>query len=85
MSEKTFNLWKAVISPLVIAVNQNLGNRKIYIKNLGGTSLVVQWLRLRVPSAGDPGLIPGQGTRSYMPQLKACMLQLRPGAAKINK
>ena len=39
------------------------------------TSLVVQWLRLRAPNAGDPGLIPGQGTRSHMPQL-------RPGAAK---
>ena len=35
-----------------------------------GTSLVVQWLRLCVPNAGGPGWIPGQGTRSYMPQLK---------------
>ena len=35
-----------------------------------GTSLVVQWLRLHAPNAGDPGLIPGQGTRSHMPQLK---------------
>ena len=40
-----------------------------------GTSLVVQWLRLRVPNAGGPGLISGQGTRSRM-------LQIRPGAAK---
>ena len=40
-----------------------------------GTSLVVQWLRLCAPNAGDPSLIPGQGTRSHMPQL-------RPGAAK---
>ena len=39
------------------------------------TSLVVQWLRLHAPNAGDPGLIPGQGTRSHMPQL-------RPGTAK---
>ena len=31
---------------------------------------MAQWLRLRVPNAGDPGLIPGQGTRFYMPQLK---------------
>ncbi|TEA38184.1 hypothetical protein DBR06_SOUSAS110021, partial [Sousa chinensis] len=29
-------------------------------------SLVVQWLRLCAPNAGDPGLIPGQGTRSHM-------------------
>ena len=35
-----------------------------------GTPLVVQWLRLHGPKAGGPGLIPGQGTRSHMPQLK---------------
>ena len=36
-----------------------------------GISLVVQWLRLHAPSAEDPGSIPGQGTRSRMPQLKS--------------
>ena len=41
----------------------------------GGTSLVVQRLRLRAPNAGGPGSNPGQGTRSHMPQL-------RPGRAK---
>ncbi|TEA40985.1 hypothetical protein DBR06_SOUSAS9010008, partial [Sousa chinensis] len=40
-------------------------------------SLVVQWLRLRTPNAGGPGLIPGQGTRSHMRQLRACMPQLK--------
>ena len=35
-----------------------------------GTSLVVQWLRHHAPNAGGPGLIPGQGTRSHMLQLK---------------
>ena len=35
-----------------------------------GTSLVVQWLRLCAPKAAGPGSIPGQGTRSRMPQLK---------------
>ena len=35
-----------------------------------GTSLVVQWLRLCAPNAGDLGLIPGWGSRSYMLQLK---------------
>ena len=34
------------------------------------TSLVVQWLRLHDPIAGGPGSIPGQGTRSHVPQLK---------------
>ena len=31
--------------------------------NLGGISLVVQWLRLHAPNAGGPGSIPGQGTK----------------------
>ena len=30
----------------------------------------VQWLRLHIPNIGDPGSIPGQGTRSHMLQLK---------------
>ena len=37
--------------------------------------LVVQWLRLHIPSAGGPGSILGQGTRSHMPQQ-------RPSAAR---
>ena len=28
-----------------------------------GSFLVVQWLRLHAPNAGDVGLIPGQGTK----------------------
>ena len=36
-----------------------------------GMSLVIQWLRLCTPNAGDLGCIPGQGTRSCMPQLKS--------------
>ena len=36
----------------------------------GGTSLVVQWLRLHAPNAGGLGSIPDQGTRSLRPQLK---------------
>ena len=34
------------------------------------TSLVVQWLRLHAPNAGDLGSIPGQGTRSHMQQVR---------------
>ena len=41
------------------------------------TSMVVQWLRLRAPSAGGLGLIPGQGSRSHIPQLRVLMLQLK--------
>lgn len=32
---------------------------------------VVQWLRNHAPKAGGPG-IPGQGTRSHVPQLSSC-------------
>ena len=35
-----------------------------------GISLAVQWLRLHASSAWGPGLIPGQGNRSHMLQLK---------------
>ena len=31
-----------------------------------GTSVVVQWLRLRTPNAGGWGSIPGQGTGSHL-------------------
>ena len=34
--------------------------------SMAGTSLVVQWVRLRTPNAGGLGSIPGQGTRSHM-------------------
>ena len=34
---------------------------------------------------GARGSIPGQGTRSYMLQLRVHMLQLRPGPAKLIK
>ena len=42
-----------------------------------GTSLVVQWLRLHTPNAGDPGSIPGQGTRCHMSQLSIYMPQIK--------
>ena len=69
-------------------------------ENLPGTSLVVEWVRLRAPNAGNGDSIPGQGTRlhmhatiksphaaterSCMPQRRSHVPQLRPGAAKIN-
>ena len=36
-----------------------------------GTSLVVQWLRLRAPSAGGLSSIPGQEVRSRLPQRRS--------------
>ena len=48
-----------------------------------GTSLVVQWLRLHTPNAGDPGSVIGHGTKSHVLQLRACMSQLKiPQVAK---
>ena len=32
-------------------------------KNASGTSVLFQWLRLRAPTAGGLGSIPGQGTK----------------------
>ena len=45
------------------------------IKKTNGTPLVVHRPRLCSPNVGGPGVIPGQGTRPHM-------LQLRPGTAK---
>ena len=36
----------------------------------GGISVVVQWIRLRAPSAGGLDSIPGRGTRSRMLKLR---------------
>ena len=41
----------------------------------GGTSLVVQWLRLHTPSAGGWGLIPVWGPGFCMPKIRVCMPQ----------
>ena len=41
------------------------------------TSLAVQRLKLQASDGGDPSLISGQGSRSYMRQLRACMPQLK--------
>ena len=48
--------------------------KKVYPRE---TSLVVQWLRLCIPSTGGLGLIPDQGARSYMPQLSIFMQHLK--------
>ena len=46
------------------------------------TSPDVQWLILHTPNAQVPGSIPGQGTRSHMPQLRVHVPQLRTCIAK---
>ena len=50
---------------------------QIELEMVGGTSLVVQWLRLQVPNAGSLGSVPDQGKRSHRQQIRAHMLQLK--------
>ena len=64
-----------VVSPQVV----------VGFKGDEGTSLVVQWLNLHSPSAADPGLILGQGTRSHMPQLKILHATTKIRHSQINK
>ena len=49
-----------------ITVSSGWGGRVVLKMHIPGMSLVAQWLRLRAPSAGGPGSIPGRGTRSHM-------------------
>ena len=50
-----------------------------------GTSLVVQWLGLCFPNAEGLGSFPGQGTRSYMLQLKIPLATAMTQHSCINK
>ena len=60
---------------------------KLVDKNKGNkwTSLMVQWLRLCIPKAGDPGSIPGQGTRSHIQQLSIPHAEIKNQQGQINK
>ena len=55
--------------------------------NDAGASLVPHWLRMRAPNAGGLGLIPGQGTRARMLQLKKKILYAatKTQRSQINK
>ena len=55
------------------------------ILKLLGNFPVVQWLRLHAPNAGGPGWIPGQGTRSHMPQLMTLTATAKTQCNHINK
>ena len=57
----------------------NSATHSVKYLNVFKTSLVVKWLSLHAPNAGGLGSIPGQGTRTHMPQ-RSCE-QLRSGAA----
>ena len=47
----------------------------IFKRFSSGSSLVIQSLRFHPPTAGSPGSIPGQGTRSHMLQLRVHKLE----------
>ena len=50
------------------------------------TSLLAQWLRLWAPNAGDPGSIPGQGTRSHMLHAtKTLLAKIKTQQSQVNK
>ena len=65
--------------------NSNNKKNKSFKNKFIGTSLVVQRLRLCAPNAGDPGLIPGQGVRSRMLQLKIPHATTKTRRSQINK
>ena len=48
---------------------------------------MVQWLRLRTPNAGGPGLIPGQGTvnRPHVPQVQTPQATTKSWCSQINE
>ena len=45
---------------------------------------MVHWLRLHAPNAGGLGLIPSQGTRSYMLQLKTLCAETKTRCSQIK-
>ena len=55
------------------------------LKGVPGISLIVQWLRHYAPNAGGLGLIPGQGTRSHVQQLKILHAATETCRRQINK
>ena len=53
-----------------------MGRRRRNVRVAIITSLVAQWLRIQAPILVGRGLIPGQGTRSYILQLRFSVPQL---------
>ena len=55
--------WEDFEKVLILKGTQEVEN--------SGTSLVVQWLRLYALNAENLGLIPNQGTKSHLPQIRS--------------
>ena len=58
--EPMFPAWQADSQPLR---HQGSPKKSVFKKKLGGTSLVVQWLTICLPTQGDSGSISGRGTK----------------------
>ena len=72
MSIFTVNLEPCPCEPQKFSLKKQLSFTALKKKSVwGGTSLNVQWLRLHAPNPEGPGSIPGQGTRSCVPQLRS--------------
>ena len=68
----TVNLEPCPCEPQKFSLKKQLSFTALKKKSVwGGTSLNVQWLRLHAPNPEGPGSIPGQGTRSCVPQLRS--------------
>ena len=70
LSSPLRNDWNEMRGGRWSSHHKPLSRSHIEKKKVAETSLAVQQLRLRTPSAGGSGLITGQGARSHMPQLK---------------
>ena len=77
--------WPPFNSPLEITDIMQALSLNHFLKIHNWDSLVVQWLRLQAPYAGGLGSIPGQGTRSHMPQLKIPCPTTKIRCRQINK
>ena len=70
MLSKTKKLQGTTLKHLFKGLHADSFDLKISVKiphlkvHESGTSLVVQWLRICTASAGDKGLIPGQGIKN---------------------
>ena len=78
MQKERQNITLATPNELLgLGNDSSITNNVTHKKERPGTSLVVQWLRLHTPNEGSPGLTPGQGIRSHIPQLRAHVPQLK--------
>ena len=64
------NFFLTLQNPLEISRRESMllpppSQCSLFKNSVEDTSLVVQWLRLGIPNAGDPGLIPDWGIKCY--------------------